>query len=109
MDTFDALTSPRDYRDRLSVDAARTLIARAAGTKFCPWVVSGLLALPAEMLQPGPDEALGATATRRARPSCPVDRPGRLPAPTPGSALARVPLLNHARARGLTGVRPRRV
>ncbi len=54
MDTFDALTSSRDYRDRLSVPAARTLIARSAGSKYCPWVVSGLLALPVEMLQPGP-------------------------------------------------------
>jgi putative nucleotidyltransferase with HDIG domain len=52
MDTFDALTSSRDYRQRLSVAAARTLIARSAGPKYCPWVVSGLLALPAEMLQP---------------------------------------------------------
>lgn len=52
MDTFDALTSSRDYRQRLSVDAARTLLARSAGSKYCPWVVSGLLALPAEMLQP---------------------------------------------------------
>ena len=53
MDTFDALTSSRDYRDRLSLEAARTLIARSAGSKYCPWVVTGLLALPVEMLQPG--------------------------------------------------------
>jgi putative nucleotidyltransferase with HDIG domain len=52
MDTFDALTSTRDYRTCLSIDAARTLIAREAGTKYCPWVVSGLLALPASMLTP---------------------------------------------------------
>jgi putative nucleotidyltransferase with HDIG domain len=52
MDTFDALTSSRDYRERLSVAAARALIARSAGSKYCPWVVSGLLALPAEMLEP---------------------------------------------------------
>jgi putative nucleotidyltransferase with HDIG domain len=57
MDSFDALTSPRDYRERLSVEAARTLIAREAGTKFCPWVVSGFLALPLEMLKLGADEA----------------------------------------------------
>ena len=57
MDTFDALTSSRDYRDRLSVPAARTLIARAAGVKYCPWVASGLLALPVEMLQPGRRDA----------------------------------------------------
>ena len=36
MDTLDALTSSRDYRDRLSVPAARTLIARAAGSKVLP-------------------------------------------------------------------------
>lgn len=53
MDTFDALTSSRDYRERLSVDAARALIARSAGAKYCPWVVSGLLALPVEMLRQG--------------------------------------------------------
>lgn len=55
MDTFDALTSTRDYRARLSIDAARTLIAREAGAKYCPWVVSGLLALPAAMLAPLPE------------------------------------------------------
>ena len=60
MDTFDALTSPRRYRESLSFDAARTLIARGAGTKFCPWVVSGFLALPPGMLKPGTDEAPGA-------------------------------------------------
>ncbi len=52
MDAFDALTSARDYRDQLSVEAARQLIAREAGTKYCPWIVSGLLALPAAMLTP---------------------------------------------------------
>jgi putative nucleotidyltransferase with HDIG domain len=57
MDTFDALTSPRDYRERLSVEAARVLIARGAGTKFCPWIVSGFLALPMEMLRLATDEA----------------------------------------------------
>jgi len=54
MDTFDALTSSRDYRERLTVDAARTLIARGAGSQFCPWVVSGLLAMPPQMLNLGP-------------------------------------------------------
>ena len=52
MDAFDALTSSRDYRERLNVDRARQSIARDAGTRFCPWVVSGLLALPAAMLSP---------------------------------------------------------
>jgi putative nucleotidyltransferase with HDIG domain len=55
MDAYDALTSSRDYRSRLSLDAARTLIAREAGTRYCPWIVSGLLALPAAMLAPPAD------------------------------------------------------
>ncbi len=52
MDSFDALTSPREYRAALSVDAARALISREAGTRFCPWVVSGFLSLPAALLDP---------------------------------------------------------
>ena len=56
MDTFDALTTPREYRERLSADAARVLIARSSGLKFCPWVVSGLLAMPIEMLRLTADE-----------------------------------------------------
>ncbi len=53
MDAFDALTSPREYRAALSVDAARALISREAGTRFCPWVVSGFLSLPASLLDHG--------------------------------------------------------
>ena len=56
MDSFDALTSPREYREALSIDAARALIAREAGTRFCPWVVSGLLSLPSALLDPGTTE-----------------------------------------------------
>jgi hypothetical protein len=52
MDTFDALTSTRDYRARLGIDAARQFIAKEAGTRYCPWVVSGILALPGAMLAP---------------------------------------------------------
>jgi putative nucleotidyltransferase with HDIG domain len=55
MDSFDALTSARGYRASLGIEAARTLIARGAGTRYCPWVVSGFLALPASMLML-PDE-----------------------------------------------------
>jgi putative nucleotidyltransferase with HDIG domain len=51
-DAFDALTSDRTYRTAISVDAARAAIAREAGTRYCPWVVSGLLSLPAALLQP---------------------------------------------------------
>ena len=72
MDTFDALTSSREYRDRLSVAAARALIARGAGSKYCPWVVSGLLALPVEMLQPGLGDALGVTRRPEGRVVRPV-------------------------------------
>jgi len=50
MDAFDALTSPRTYRDALSVEAARTLLAREAADRYCPWVVSGLLSMPRPML-----------------------------------------------------------
>lgn len=50
MDAFDALTSPRAYRAALSADAARTLLAREAADRYCPWVVSGLLSIPKPML-----------------------------------------------------------
>jgi putative nucleotidyltransferase with HDIG domain len=46
MDAFDALTSPRTYRRALSIDAARTLLAREAADRYCPWIVSGLLSIP---------------------------------------------------------------
>ena len=51
MDAFDALTSPRAYRPALSLEAARALLAREAGSRYCPWVVSGVLSLPRIMLQ----------------------------------------------------------
>jgi HD-GYP domain-containing protein (c-di-GMP phosphodiesterase class II) len=57
MDAFDALTSPREYRAALSVDAARALISREAGTRFCPWVVSGFLSLPGTALGSGSVDA----------------------------------------------------
>jgi putative nucleotidyltransferase with HDIG domain len=50
MDAFDALTSPRTYRRALSIDAARTLLAREAADRYCPWVVSGLLSIPKPVL-----------------------------------------------------------
>jgi putative nucleotidyltransferase with HDIG domain len=52
MDTYDALTSSRDYRERLTPEAARTMISRGAGTKYCPWVASAFLAMPVESLLP---------------------------------------------------------
>lgn len=50
MDAFDMLTSLSAYREPLSIDGARTFIVRRAGTQFCPWVVSGLISMPASML-----------------------------------------------------------
>jgi len=64
-----------------------------AGSKYCPWVVSGLLALPVEMLQPGIGDALGVTrrpegrVVRQSPASSTSD--GQTPAPPP-----RVPVLN---------------
>jgi len=58
MDAFDALTSPRAYRQALSFEAARSLLAREAGTRFCPWAVAGLLSLPRPLLQPARGGAL---------------------------------------------------
>jgi len=56
MDTLDALTSARDYRERLTFEAARALIVRGVGTHHCPWVVTGLMAMPPEMFTiPVPD------------------------------------------------------
>ena len=51
MDAFDALTSPRAYREALTIDAAQALLAREAGSRYCPWVVSGLLSMPKSLLQ----------------------------------------------------------
>ena len=87
MDTFDALTSSRDYRERLSVPAARTLIARSAGAKYCPWVVSGLLALPVEMLQPGPGDAPGALRHPEGLAMLPIGGLSEFRLPSPGAAL----------------------
>lgn len=53
IDAFDVLTHPGPHRSPLGVDAARTFIARQAGTQFCPWVVSGLLSIPSWFLQVG--------------------------------------------------------
>jgi hypothetical protein len=87
MDTFDALTSSRDYRERLSVAAARTLIARWAGSKYCPWVVSGLLALPAEMLQAGVGDAPGMRRHPEGPALLPVSGLSDFRLPSPGAAL----------------------
>lgn len=74
MDAFDALTSPRSYRESLTVEAARTLIARGAGARHCPWVVSAFLAMPREMLTPGRDEAADACRRPEGQVLLPPDR-----------------------------------
>jgi putative nucleotidyltransferase with HDIG domain len=51
-DAFDAMTSDRAYREALSLDAARALLGREAGSLYCPWAVTGLLSLPRELLAP---------------------------------------------------------
>ncbi len=50
MDAFDALTSPRTYRDALSVEAACTVLARESVGQYCPWAVTGLLSIPRQIL-----------------------------------------------------------
>lgn len=79
MDSFDALTSPRNYRDNLSLEGARMLIARGAGTKFCPWVVSGFLALPPEMLKTDADETVSCERRPEGPVLLPLDRMTALP------------------------------
>lgn len=54
MNAFDTLVHPRGDQRPCSVDEARSRIAREAGSRFCPWVVSGLLSLPPSLLQLAP-------------------------------------------------------
>jgi len=68
VDTYDALTSSRDYRERLTPEAARVLISRGGGTKFCPWVTSAFLALPLESMLP-PLDQMPASARRPEGPA----------------------------------------
>jgi putative nucleotidyltransferase with HDIG domain len=56
MDAYDALTSPRAYREALSSDAARSLLARESGLCYCPWVVGGLLSIPRRVLESVADD-----------------------------------------------------
>jgi putative nucleotidyltransferase with HDIG domain len=51
-DAFDALTSERAYRTAVSIDSARSHLARVAGSMYCPLAVTGLLSLPRELLEP---------------------------------------------------------
>jgi putative nucleotidyltransferase with HDIG domain len=58
-DAYDAVTSSRDYRARLTPEAARALIARGAGSRHCPWIAAAFLALPLDALRLGPDHPPG--------------------------------------------------
>jgi putative nucleotidyltransferase with HDIG domain len=46
VDTLDAMTSTRPYREALSFDTAREEIARCSGTQFDPTVVEAFFAVP---------------------------------------------------------------
>jgi putative nucleotidyltransferase with HDIG domain len=81
MDAFDALTSPRAYREALSIDAARTLLAREAADHYCPWVVSGLLSMPKSML-----DAVANGELDRYRPDARPSQAVLLAATTPWTA-----------------------
>ena len=48
VDTFDAMTSDRPYRDALSVDQARDEIRRFSGKQFDPRVAASFLDIPAD-------------------------------------------------------------
>ena len=50
-DAFDAMTSPRPYRETLSVDAALEQIRRMAGQQFDPQMVEAFLAVPRDVLE----------------------------------------------------------
>ncbi len=54
MNAFDKLVHPRDGQKPCTIDEAKARIARQAGPRFCPWIVSGLLSLPASVLEPSP-------------------------------------------------------
>lgn len=43
VDSFDAILSPRSYKDKLSLDYAISELKRCSGTQFCPTVVSNFL------------------------------------------------------------------
>lgn len=62
VDTYDALTSSRDYRERLTPETARAMIARGAGSQFCPWIAAALLAMPVAALRLAPDHTPGVRA-----------------------------------------------
>ncbi|HOQ60761.1 MAG TPA: HD domain-containing protein [Vicinamibacterales bacterium] len=88
MDAFDALTSPRSCRESLTVEAARAWIARGAGARHCPWVVSAFLAMPREMLTLGREEAADACRRPEGQVLLPPDRLASLRQPALPSCKA---------------------
>lgn len=52
MNAFDRIMHPPPDQRPSTIDEAKSRIARHAGSRFCPWIVSGLLSLPASVLEP---------------------------------------------------------
>jgi putative nucleotidyltransferase with HDIG domain len=50
-DSFDAMTSPRPYREALTIEAAREQVRQMAGQQFDPRLVEAFLAVPSEVLE----------------------------------------------------------
>ena len=65
-DAFDAMTSPRPYREALSADAAAAEVERCSGTQFDPEVAEAFLDALAcgelEGVTPGPGVTASAVA-----------------------------------------------
>ena len=49
-DAFDAMTSDRPYRQALSIDEARSEVAKGSATQFWPDAVDAFLSIPADSL-----------------------------------------------------------
>jgi putative nucleotidyltransferase with HDIG domain len=73
-DAFDAMTSPRPYREALSLEAALEELGRAAGHQFDPGFVQTFVTLPATRLQE-------ISRYYRSRPVSPEADPGAGPPP----------------------------
>jgi len=58
VDSFDAMTSRRVYREPMSIEAARAELQRCSGTQFDPHVVAAFLSVLDEQETKTPDEAM---------------------------------------------------
>jgi putative nucleotidyltransferase with HDIG domain len=67
-DNYDALTSDRPYRARLSPETALQMIVEQSGSKFDPQIVARLVALHAAKPAPGTEAAAG--DIRQLSPAC---------------------------------------